>query len=754
MSKFIKETKTTIKSDVTFSRKKGMMKSSAAVIAAAEKQNKTVAREIGKQIEEAIIVNMFKYKGFGNVFKYLIRNIINPLISQAKVKYNITDSYVSACKKKDCDKIREKYEILLLVPLYIFMDEKRVVDIGAGHLLAENTIGQNYKKIMTDVINIAANGGLPDTVMDYANIFTDLYSSSPLYSASNILRKYDATIGGTLEFTPFYREGPRSRCNLELYTGFWYAYLYSKGSLKLKCSTGESDCDKETMTSVVYKGSNICEVSSCRKVQIIRPPCNDPNFSEKYNISACCNFIQNISSDRAAMLRVLKFSIQSPHLLESEEEEMSVFQNISKAIPNYLTLKPNKDTRRNFNPFIPLCQYGGEPKLLTFRSCNMFSRAYTDMGIGFSFNTEMFANIYKDTEVNIQANEALFFNKEKQVVYPKASGKKLQLKIVIDANNEEVEYSEKNYENIALKPKPFLLTVHDPSSPASLRSEGIEVAPGYETTVLITPRILETTYNAKTALNSVDRKCKTKQENHGLKLFKIYTTESCLLECHLTEAADQCDCTPWNYPHVPGSQLCDALGIHCFEKVLDQLASNSSCYCPNNCDGVTYSLVGTAMKLEENLLCSNKPAPKDIFYDFYQHDALPKKFIALYNFIVNKQEYEEKELCIKKLKYRAIVNFQIATRSVSRTTQDLKHSFADKVSNFGKQTHSRLHICMSLFRWDSRLVHWHEHSQHGGDSVLDLQVKLPIIRCKKISHACFFSGPLQSCLEERISMSE
>ena len=210
------------------------------------------------------------------------------------------------------------------------------------------------------------------------------------------------------------------------------------------------------------------------------------------------------------------------------------------------------------------------------------------------------------------------------------------------------------------------------------------MAPGYETTVLITPRVLETTENAKTTLKSTDRKCRTRLENLGLKLFNAYTRESCLLECHLTEAADRCDCTPWNYPHVPGSQLCDALGIHCFEKVLDQLASNSSCHCPHNCDKVIYSFVGSAKILEANVLCPNKPQPTDLFYDFYYHDALPRKFIAFYNYIVNNQENGKKELCIKKLKYRAIVNFQIATSSVSRTTHDLRQSFADKLSTFGK----------------------------------------------------------------------
>ena len=354
LSKLIRDTKTTIKGDPNFSRKKGMMKSSAAVVAAAEKQNKTIAREIEKQVEEAIIANMFKYKGFYNVLTYWVNKIIKPLISQAKVKYNITNIDIDACKKKECDKIREKYELLLLVPLYIFMDEKRVVDVGAGHFLAEGQILKYDKTYMTNTINFAADGSLPDMVMDYANVFTDLFNQPQSSEARQILHKIDNvnTIGNVV-FNPFYLEEPRSKCDLELYTGFWYAYLYSKGNLNLVCNTGSFHCDKEAMTRVqpVDQDGFSCEVSNCKKIRIVKPPCYDPKLGEKYKISPCCNFIQNISSNRAAMLRVLKFSRQSPHLLESEEEEMSVFPSVSKAMPNYITLKPSKDTRRNFNLF-------------------------------------------------------------------------------------------------------------------------------------------------------------------------------------------------------------------------------------------------------------------------------------------------------------------------------------------------------------------------------------------------------------------
>ena len=683
IDKFIQETKLTIKNDQKFMRKKGMFKNIAAILAAAEKQDIRIVQHITKSLDEAIMANMFKFRYFSQVLNLWIRGILEPIIKEAQTTYNITDLAVSVCKRKDCDKIREKYELLLLTPLYLFMDEDRAVDIGAGHFLSTNEIDTQLKTDMTDAINNASRGSLPYAVFDYARLFTDLYNfffKEKIY----LLRRH--TLGYTL--SKYYQTYPQNKCDLSMYADFWYAYIYWNGTVVLMCPDS-GKCDPKDMTKVRnldIEPSFTCNPKSdCMKtVQLDNHPCQDQTLAAEYGFLTCCDFNRNISANRAAMLKVLKFTIQSPHLLESEEEEMSLFPNMSQALPSYRTLKNSEDNRRNFNPFIPLCQYNGEPEVRSFRSCNLFSRAYTDMGVGYSFNTEKFEFIYKQNQGNMDSNQALFFNNKKYVQYPKSSGKNYQLQIVIDANSEEVERFEKEILKSKKMPRPFLLSAHDPSSPANLRAEGIEVAPGYETTILITPRLLETTENAKTTLDSNERRCKTKQENQGLEVFKTYTQESCLLECNLKSAASHCGCTPWSYPLVPGSLLCDALGIHCFEKDLEQMDNRSTCDCPNDCDDVTFSLVASAKLLDEKLLCPLKTDSTDLFYHFYQHDALPKKFLGLYNFIVNKQEYKGKELCVKNLKYRAVVNFQLATRSVSRTTQDLRQSFADKLSTFGK----------------------------------------------------------------------
>ena len=59
----------------------------------------------------------------------------------------------------------------------------------------------------------------------------------------------------------------------------------------------------------------------------------------------------------------MKYSIQAIHFLESVEEEQAVFENLSDAFEgSKYFLKPlsAQNTRRNFNNFIPLCQYAGQ----------------------------------------------------------------------------------------------------------------------------------------------------------------------------------------------------------------------------------------------------------------------------------------------------------------------------------------------------------------------------------------------------------
>ena len=143
--------------------------------------------------------------------------------------------------------------------------------------------------------------------------------------------------------------------------------------------------------------------------------------------------------------------------MESVEEEWSIFSNAVESFSEtpYKVRKPTEDKRRNFNPFIPLCQYAGKPKKMTFRNCNLFRRSFTNVGLGYSFNNGRFQEMFKDNKMNNLMLKSLFFNNEVNIRYPESSGPDYALELVLDANIEEVQRYEKSAEDTTKKIKPF-----------------------------------------------------------------------------------------------------------------------------------------------------------------------------------------------------------------------------------------------------------------------------------------------------------
>ena len=184
----------------------------------------------------------------------------------------------------------------------------------------------------------------------------------------------------------------------------------------------------------------------------------------------------------------------------------------------------------------------------------------------------------------------------------------------------------------------FTVGVHDPSVPANLRGEGIKVKTGYETTIMVTPRVLHTTDMAIDKLTFGQRRCRASSEADaaGLQIFKKYSREACVLECSLHLASKKCGCIPWNYPmnDREAAGLCDVFGNYCFYQAMDEAARKHECDCPHDCRSVAYSVTVSASYIDEQLSCPQTEA--GMFGDFQGSLGLPKMFLAYYNQIVNK----------------------------------------------------------------------------------------------------------------------
>ena len=65
------------------------------------------------------------------------------------------------------------------------------------------------------------------------------------------------------------------------------------------------------------------------------PPCMDEEIIENFKIGPICKLQNDVSGQREAFLKLMKFTKQSPTFQENEEEFMSVFQSVNKSLSQY-----------------------------------------------------------------------------------------------------------------------------------------------------------------------------------------------------------------------------------------------------------------------------------------------------------------------------------------------------------------------------------------------------------------------------------
>ena len=117
-----------------------------------------------------------------------------------------------------------------------------------------------------------------------------------------------------------------------------------------------------------------------------------------------------------------------------------------------------------------------------------------------------------------------------------------------------------------------------------------------------TVKVLASLRDAEDAIRSKrveERNCKFSDETKGLLVSKRYTRQGCLFECKIKFTAKTCNCTPWNYPQLPGYPMCGFFGNLCFhDKMIllkhdifnvEELGS-PPCGCYPDCRVIRYSL--------------------------------------------------------------------------------------------------------------------------------------------------------------------
>ena len=299
------------------------------------------------------------------------------------------------------------------------------------------------------------------------------------------------------------------------------------------------------------------------------PPCHDEELSSQLAIQSECQFIKNISRNYAAFYKLMKFSKQSPTFSLSEEDLMTEFGSLTEN--NYLFgfyPKQKLDGKR-YNAFVALCRFEEYPEEMTFESCDLFRRSFTNLGLGYTFNNEEFGKLFKKSPVLENQSRELFLNKNSKPKMIKSANSEHGLTVILESNMEQIERFEntKSTNNpegdIPLKPKPVQVVIHHPSEPANVKSKSFLIPLGHSTTVYITPRATITDTSAQ-KLSEEKRDCRMRRESTGMNIFQQYSREACLLECQINHAVEVCGCNAWDYPlHVREGKnlyLCDSLG--------------------------------------------------------------------------------------------------------------------------------------------------------------------------------------------------
>ena len=195
------------------------------------------------------------------------------------------------------------------------------------------------------------------------------------------------------------------------------------------------------------------------------------------------------------------------------------------------------------NPFVAMCKFEENNKIMSFENCNLFKRSFTTQGLGYTFNNEreeiMIKKRFRSTELshNIKRRPSLM----------KSTSSEYSLTVIIETNAEEVESAEKG---IVHKPKEISVSIHNPKEPADTKfipSTSVKIPLGSTTTFLITPKARKIDESGK-ELTESERGCRLDEDTDALDIFNVYTRVGCLLECKMQYSIKMCGCTPWNYP--------------------------------------------------------------------------------------------------------------------------------------------------------------------------------------------------------------
>ena len=432
-------------------------------------------------------------------------------------------------------------------------------------------------------------------------------------------------------------------------------------------------------------------------------------------IEECCNTLKLFDKDLETVLKVMRYSMQTPTYYEDFKEIEQIYGNLGflgyENLTDHKEKGPLMETTKN--PRVLLCKYQGiqnNPKW-QLEDCNLFQRSFSSTGIGFTFNQADFWSYMKSNEYT-KAFSKIMTPKGHNKPKPKAmtniyqgkglhyflrNGENGDLVLILQANRllprtikEEIDLNKPNKKEESI---PFFrLKIHDPLSVANMNG-ALKILAGTEVTISITPSQIVTSEDLE-SLAEPKRKCRSHLDANKSHLFEIYRQESCHLECQLIEVEKQCHCSPWQYPSINVTlPICNGFD-KCAEDVLADTNIEDKCYedCPVDCTLVRYSKVATTSPINLERICKTdwKRGKEDDILEHALQETLggdgaePPKFIRNYQQLVFGKDVGKDVLCMENLKNVAIVRLSVEDRLVQSIKRSRRVRITDHFSNIGE----------------------------------------------------------------------
>ena len=392
----------------------------------------------------------------------------------------------------------------------------------------------------------------------------------------------------------------------------------------------------------------------------------------------------------------------------------------------------------DINTMIPWCelQTGSEvtrsfDKKKSFK-CNLFDPVVTESNVCHSFNPITALDFLRPSTFTESFKEAYDqdFNQNRTEYKAEGAGEEHALNFYLMNLDFRREAQQGN------KSPPFSVGISNKRDYLDMKSIGQATKPGYHTIRKVQAmEIVPSEDLHDVPINK--RKCMFPDENQALKIFSQYSQSACELECRIEKAAQTCQCYPWFMPRPRDTEhqtICSVYGNYCFQKVLTRNEVLKNCKCWPTCHQLEFTYNEQLNKLDAEELCqehnehTSKLALKSVEsriadklmengYNslYYKYFTVKEWLDSGSNETMEPWNYKQNRirLCQHLVKnHLAKVSVMFDRKKYVRTMTNLKVTFADKLSTFGKMFLLFQLIQFSIkwfdFRRDSGTFYWNE----------------------------------------------